>query len=80
MVNKKEIPKHWFKSMDKFHSKKYIPDVLKDIENRPDIQKKIKDFKDAFIKFAALERMNYIPDIDDELECYLKKSVCMKLM
>lgn len=73
MANKKEIPKHWFKLMDRFHSKKYIPDVLKDIENRPDIQKKIKDFKDAFIKFAALERMNYVPDIDDELECYLKR-------
>lgn len=73
MANKKEIPKRWFKTMDRFHSKKYIPYILNDIENRPDIQEKIKDFKDSFIKFAALERMNYEPDIDDELECYLKR-------
>lgn len=73
MANKKEIPKRWFKSMDIFHSKKYIPNVLNDIEHRSDIQEKIKGFKDAFIKFAALERVNYEPDIDDELECYLRK-------
>ena len=67
------ISPRWIKAMDKIHSRKYIKDVVKDIAEHPNIKEKIKGFEDSFIKFAALERLYYEPDICDELECYLKR-------
>ena len=56
--------------MDKLHSKYKIPQVIKDIESTPGMEGKIKDFRNSFIRFAALERMHFGPDIVDELKCY----------
>lgn len=69
----KEISPRWVKAMNLFHSKKYIQQVKEDIRLRPDIQEKIKGFEDSFIKFSALERVNFEADIDDELNDYLKR-------
>lgn len=59
--------------MDKIHSKKYIPFVINDILSHHDIQKKVEMFFDEFVSFAALERVNYEPDIYDELETFFKR-------
>lgn len=60
--------------MDIFHSKKYIQQVKEDVRLQPDIQDKIKGFEDSFINFAALERVNFEADINDELDAYLKRT------
>lgn len=65
--------KQWFKAMDKFLSKRKIPQVIEDIESTSGMSDEIKDFRESFIKFAALERMNYQPDIVDELKCYYER-------
>ena len=69
----KEISPRWIKAMDAIHSVKYIPIIKNEISSRPDIQNKIKGFEQEFIKFAALERINYEADLDDELETYFKR-------
>lgn len=70
----KEISPKWVKAMDIFHSKKYIQQVKEDVRLQPDIQDKIKGFEDSFINFAALERVNFEADINDELDAYLKRT------
>jgi 5-methylcytosine-specific restriction endonuclease McrA len=64
----------WIKAMDEIHSLKYLKQVVYDIDSHPDIKERVKDFRESFIKFACLERMNFVPDIYDELECFLKRN------
>ena len=59
--------------MDKIHSSKYIPFVIEDILSHPDIQQRVEKCFDEFVSFASLERVNYYPDIYDELECFFKR-------
>lgn len=71
-------PKSWFKAMDIFHSKKYLNDVLNDLEQNSDIKLE-ENIRDSFVKFACLERMTYEADIREELKEYYKKKKNMSV-
>ena len=63
----------FYRNADKRFSKYYYRDVINDIENNIYIKKRIKEFRKSFIKYTALERMDFKPDIVDELDSYLKR-------
>lgn len=71
-------PKRWYKAMDFHYSKKYISQVVQDIQSTPGMEKEIKNFRDSFIQFAALERLHFEPDIVDELKCYYQRKRMFK--
>ncbi len=63
----------WFKAMDRLFSKNYYGDVKSDIDNNAMIINSIKGFRNAFIRFAALERVHRSPDIVDEYRAYIER-------
>lgn len=66
--------KNWFIFIDKLYSKRYRNSVISDLSKNPFLEKRIKDFRESFIEFACLERMNFLPDINLEIEDYFKRS------
>lgn len=60
-------------SLNKRYASKKWSEVIQDIRNNNSVFEKCKPFIRPFIKWAALERMDYKPDIVDELACYLKR-------
>lgn len=68
------MKKHWFNSIDKLWCNKHKESVVLDISLNPDIENSVKEFRESFIKFACLERMNFTPNITEEFDEYLKRS------
>ncbi|WP_203229288.1 HNH endonuclease [Paenimyroides tangerinum] len=60
------------KKLDIIHSKKYRNQVEEDIKNN-NLSNKVEDFREEFIKFCCLERLNYEADINDELDQFFKR-------
>lgn len=74
MARELKISKNWFASIDKIYCKKHKKSVIDDLAKNPNIESKIKDFRESFIEFASLERMNFKPNISLEIEDYFKRS------
>lgn len=62
----------WTKGLDEFYSKKYRKQVEDDIQEN-NLQIKVKDFHESFVKFCCIERVHFEADIIDELESYLNR-------
>ena len=64
---------NWFKSMDRFYSKNHIKSVECDLENNPEQSNKVKLFRKSFIKFSSLSRVNFKPNLNEEIVDYFKR-------
>jgi CRISPR/Cas system Type II protein with McrA/HNH and RuvC-like nuclease domain len=60
--------------MDKFYKKKHLKSVLNDLSMNKDLESKVYSFRESFIDFACLERMNYKPNIQLEVQDYFLRS------
>lgn len=72
-ITNKKAPTRFFIHNNKHFAKKYYKDVIMDIENNSNIKIKVKDFRKSFILYASLERVDFLPDIEDELICYFDR-------
>jgi CRISPR/Cas system Type II protein with McrA/HNH and RuvC-like nuclease domain len=62
-----KIPKWWYRRMDKLHSKNYIKNVISDLQT---INHELGENYNSFIDWAANRRVNFNPDIIEELNIY----------
>jgi hypothetical protein len=69
----RKVSKNWFGFVDKLYAKKYRDSVISDLAKNPFLENQIKEFKESFIEFASLERMNFLPDIHLEVEDYFNR-------
>src|SRR5690606_11516271 len=60
------------KKIDLIHSKKYRKQVEEDIKNNG-LTSRVENYYEEFVKFSCLERLNFEPDIFDELEQFFKR-------
>lgn len=62
----------WYQSMNKYFAKEiYEPIIKKEIENSEELSKWLGIYKCHFIKWAALQRINYEADIVEEIKEYM---------
>lgn len=65
-------PKDWYE-------RALAVDVIKDLENRPDILLKAGDYRERFIRFASIQRVSYQNDIDAEWDEFKDKYIASRL-
>lgn len=56
-----------YKSMDKYYASKYRCDVLFDLASRRNLVDRIGESLFSFLDWASLQRVNFEPDIEDEV-------------
>lgn len=70
-INSKLPPFSWYKSMDKYYAEKFRSDVLFDLASRRDLVELIGESLFSFLDWASLQRVNFEPDIEDEVTEFL---------
>lgn len=67
--------KAWYKAMDRLYAKKLSKEIQKELLLRPDLTKILSTKISSFIIWAGQERLIYVPDIDAEVDDFIRKEL-----
>jgi len=66
-----KIPISWYRGVNRFM-------VERDLRNNPDLELKLEQYRDKFIKWCINERFIYESDIIDEANTFIDKFISRK--
>lgn len=65
--------KAWFKAIDKIYANKYSIQIANELSLRSDLKTLLNEKISSFISWAGKERLQYIPNLDEEVKDFLNK-------
>ena len=66
----------WFKQVDKLIFKIRCTQIINELKLRFDLTNKLSEKLESFVLWCANERLNYEPDLDQEVDDYINHSFC----
>jgi 5-methylcytosine-specific restriction endonuclease McrA len=69
----RKVDRYWFDRMDKSYAVRHYRAVISELGLNVFIRRAVKSYRKSFIRFCAVERMNYKPNIHEEFAAYHRR-------